>query len=177
MNEQPRNGPGLISYPVRVLFLCTGNSARTQIAEALMRKKGGHRFVVASAGAKPAAAVKPEAIDALRGIGIDWNHAKSKGIDAISDQPWDLVLTLCDRTKEACASLPGRPVTGHWGVPDPAAVPESGRERAYSQVVALLSWRIDLMLSLSAENFERLVLEERIRAIGNVTEPGEQPSL
>ena len=155
-----------LDYPVRVLFLCTGNSARSQIAEALMKRKGGNRFVVASAGVEPATEVRAEAVAALREIGIDWADKRPKGFDSIIASQWDLVITLCDRSTESCSALPNRPVTAHWGIPDPAeATGADRRALAYQQVVSLLSWRIDLMLALRLDNFESLVLEERLRAI------------
>ena len=105
--------------PIRVLFLCTGNSARSQIAEALLAKKGGSRFKVASAGTSPADAVRPGAFKALARIGIDWSHARPKHLERVETQPWDLVITLCDRARESCPTFAGRPVTAHWGIPDP----------------------------------------------------------
>jgi len=163
---------GTIEYPVRVLFLCTGNSARSQIAEALLKRKGGDRFVVASAGSHPARAVRPEAIEALRAHGIDWSGAKPKGFEAIGDEPWDLVLTLCDRVQEVCPSFPTRPVTGHWGVPDPSAVQDAKRPaEAFAQTVKLLNWRLDLMLAIRLDQFESLVLEQRIQAIASQAPP------
>lgn len=112
-----------LQYPVRVLFLCTGNSARSQIAEALLARKGGERFVVASAGTSPAAAIHPEALAALHARGIDWSAAKPKGLDHVVNEPWDMVITLCDRAVESCPNLPNHPVTAHWGIPDPARFP------------------------------------------------------
>lgn len=160
----PRDEP--VVYPVRVLFLCNGNSARSQIAEALLIKRGGDRFVVASAGANPAAEVHPEAVAALRQIGIDWTGHRPKGISTIKNEPWDLVVTLCDRTRESCPAFPSRPITAHWGVPDPALVTDSTRiSSAFSDAVQLLMWRIDLMLSLGNDSFTRLVYQERLRAI------------
>lgn len=164
-------GPRL-AYPVRVLFLCTGNSARSQIAEALLQKKGGERFVVASAGANPSREVKPEAVAALRAHGIDWSGRKPKGYEAIVEDQWDLVITLCDRIKEACPSLPTRPVTAHWGVPDPAAVEDpKARAAAFSNTLNLLSWRIDLMLAIRLDQFESWVIENRLEAIAYQTSP------
>lgn len=155
-----------IQYPIRVLFLCTGNSARSQIAEALLARKGGARFVVASAGTHPAPQVRAEAVAALAAYGIDWSAATPKGIDCVFERDWDMVITLCDRSRETCANLPSRPVTAHWGVPDPAsASPQSPRHNAFDDTVALLSWRIDLMLALRPALLERLVLEERLRDI------------
>jgi protein-tyrosine-phosphatase len=157
---------GRLTYPVRVLFLCTGNSARSQIAEALLRKKGGDRFVVASAGAHPAREVRPEAVAALARHDIDWSAQRPKGYEAIEEGQWDLVITLCDRMKESCPALPTRPVTAHWGVPDPAAVQDSkARATAFSDTLNLLSWRIDLMLAIRLDQFESWVLQHRLQAI------------
>lgn len=161
-----------LEYPVRVLFLCTGNSARSQVAEALLTKKGGDRFVVGSAGAEPASEVRAEAIAALRGHGIDWSGRKPKGYDAIIDNQWDIVITLCDRVKESCPALPTRPVSAHWGVSDPAEVDDPDRRRtAFADVVKLLSWRIDLMLALRIDQFESWALEQRLRGIADETSP------
>lgn len=164
-----------VDYPIRVLFLCTGNSARSQIAEAVLRKKGGERFLVASAGTEPAKEVRPEAIEVLRGFGIEWTDRHPKGFDAILADHWDLVFTLGDRVKESCPALPSRPVSAHWGVPDPMEIQDPARRAtAFSQTLQLLSWRIDLMLALRIEQLERLVLSERLRAIGQQTDS--QPS-
>lgn len=163
---------GRIDYPIRVLFLCTGNSARSQIAEALLTKKGGARFIVASAGTNPATQVRPEAVAALAASGIDWSTATPKGIDCVLERDWDMVITLCDRSRESCANLPSRPVTAHWGVPDPVSEsPQSARRNAFDDTVALLSWRIDLMLSLRPELLEKLVLEERLRGLATAFPP------
>lgn len=105
---------------IRVLFLCTANSARSQTAEALLCRKGGSRFVVGSAGTSPADVVRAGALKALAKIGIDWSHARPKHLDRVVSESWDLVITLCDRVRETCPSFAGRPVTAHWGIPDPA---------------------------------------------------------
>lgn len=161
-----------VHYPIRVLFLCTGNSARSQIAEALLRRKGGGRFVVASAGTSPAEVVRPEAIQALRDHGIDWSAAKPKGLGAVDHAEWDMVITLCDRSRESCPNLPNRPVTAHWGIPDPVeCVDPVRRDVAFRDTIALLSWRLDLMLALRPELLEKLVLEERVQAIASETPP------
>jgi arsenate reductase len=166
-----------ITYPVTVLFLCTGNSARSQIAEALLQKKGGDRFVVASAGANPAQEVRPEAIAALKAHGIDWSGRKPKGYDAIVGDSWDLVITLCDRIKESCPALTSRPVTAHWGVPDPAAIKDTKlRLAAFANTLNLLSWRIDLMLAIRLDQFESWVLEERLQGIAALGPPAPRPA-
>lgn len=156
-----------VEHSIRVLFLCTGNSARSQIAEALLARKGGDRFIVASAGTAPALAVRPEAVAALAEVGIDWSAARPRGVDRVVEADWDMVITLCDRARESCPNLPSRPVTAHWGIPDPA---ESGtnaslRQKAFNDTLALLAWRIDLMLALRPELLDKLVLEERLQAI------------
>ena len=149
--------------PLRVLFICTGNSARSQIAEALLRRKGRDRFEAGSAGARPAAAVHPNTIAVLREYGIDWSAARPKGLDAVADRPWDLVITVCDRVKEDCPTFPGKPVFAHWGVPDPAAISEDEPRRvAFRDAVQFLSRRIDLLLALPIERLERRALELRL---------------
>ena len=156
--------------PTRVLFLCTQNAARSQIAEALLTKKGGKRFVVGSAGSLPAGAVHPGALAALRTAGIDWSGHRPKTIDAVLDQPWDIVITLCDRAREACPALPSRPVTAHWSIPDPNEIASGASARsvsAFDDALTLLTRRIDLMLALRPELLDRLVLEERLRAFGD----------
>lgn len=156
--------------PMRVLFLCTANSARSQMAEALLARKAGDRAVVASAGSHPAEAVRPEAIEALGVAGIDWSGRVPKGIEAVMDQSWDLVITLCDRVRESCPTLPNRPVFAHWGVPDPAQVADRAhRAAAFRDALALISWRLDLMLALQPEALDRLVLGERLRQIARET--------
>lgn len=158
--------------PIRVLFLCTGNSARSQIAEALLRQKGGNRFVVASAGTDPANAVRPGALDALAAAGIDWSHARTTHIDTVIDDDWDMIITLCDRARESCPTLPTRPVTAHWGIPDPAQIGENSRGKSpYADTFALLAWRIDLMLALRPELLDKLVLEERLQALATKHPP------
>lgn len=158
--------------PVRILFLCTGNSARSQIAEALLTKKGGERFRAGSAGSKPASEVNPQAIQTLRGLGIDWSGRKPKGIDAIVSEQWDIVITLCDRTKESCATVPGRPLTAHWGIPDPTRFDDvEKRAKAFDDALALINWRLDLMLALPYESMRGYAVEERLRAFGHASPP------
>lgn len=165
---------GGMRYPIRVLFLCTGNSARSQIAEALLTKKGGDRFVVASAGTSPAREVRPEALAALRATGIDWSAARPQGIERVVDATWDIVITLCDRAVESCPNLPSRPITAHWGVRDPGDITDARlRDIAFNDTLALLSWRIDLLLALRPELLERLVMEERLKAIATQAPPSQ----
>ena len=91
------------------------------------------------------------------------------GIDAVMDQPWDLIITVCDHAPEACPTFPGRPAIAHWGIPDPAAVAgtDEARRIAFRDTVQYLSRRIDLLLALPVEKLEKLALEQRVRAIAN----------
>lgn len=153
--------------PVRVLFLCTGNSARSQIAEALLNLRGDGRFSAESAGSAPAVRVNPNAIAALAAHGISWEGRSPRGLDAVANQAWDIVITVCDRAQEACPLFPGHPVTAHWGMPDPAAVrgdPDVVR-RAFDDTLVLLRRRVDLLLALPVETLEPLALERELRSI------------
>jgi protein-tyrosine-phosphatase len=155
---------------LRVLFLCTGNSARSQIAEALLSRKGGEQFDAGSAGVRPRPAVHPDAIDTLAGFGIDWRGRQPKSIDAVLDQPWNFVITVCDRARESCPAFPGQPVFAHWGMPDPADIDDPGRrQQAFRDTATYLGRRIDLLLALPFESLERRALEERLRRIGLAT--------
>jgi protein-tyrosine-phosphatase len=156
---------------LRVLFLCTGNSARSQIAEALLAQKGGGRFEVASAGVHPRAAVHPDALVVLAEYGIDWRGRRPKGIEAVQDELWDFVITVCDRAKESCPTLPGQPIHAHWSMPDPAEVEEpASRRRAFRDTLHHLTRRVELMLAIPFEKLERYAIEERLRRIGATTQ-------
>jgi arsenate reductase (thioredoxin) len=159
----PQAGP-----PYRLLVLCTGNSARSQIAEALLIRKGGSRFMVTSAGSKPAAQVNPFALQVLSEIGIPWEGKVPKGLDGLDQQQWDFVVTVCDRAKEACPIFPGTPILAHWGMPDPAEVEgnDETRLRAFRETLMVLSRRIDLLMALPIEKLDRLVLEGKMGEIG-----------
>ena len=156
--------------PFRVLFLCTGNSARSQIAEAILNRLGRGRFLAESAGSHPAAAVNPLAIEALRDAGITWAGHQPRGLDGLEVRDWDFVITVCDKAKEACPVFPGQPVLAHWGMPDPADLQgdEARRRAAFFETVTLASRRISLFLALPIEKLEKLTLQARVKAIGQV---------
>jgi len=154
--------------PLRVLILCSGNSARSQMAEAILNQKGRGRFTAESAGSQPAARVNPYAIEALQEAGIDWKGRRPRGVDDLGSRSWDIVITVCDRAKEACPIFPGQPALAHWGMEDPASVEgdDDTKRRAFREALQLISRRVDLMLALPVEKLERLALRERLRAIG-----------
>ncbi len=154
--------------PLRVLVLCTGNSARSQMAEALFGRLGAGRVHAESAGSHPAPRVNPLAIEALKEQGIDWAGHPPRSWDGLEREPWDLVITVCDRAKESCPVFPGRPLQAHWGMPDPAEVvgDESARRAAFREALLVLRHRIALLLSSPLDTPDRTALEARLRAIG-----------
>ena len=125
--------------PLRVLFVCTGNSARSQIAQALLERFGGSDFHVESAGTMPKG-VNPFAIRVLAEIGIDWSAARSKSVDEFVEQPFDYVITVCDRARQSCPVFPGQYNALHWGLEDPAEVEGTDEEK----LVAFRQTRLEL---------------------------------
>lgn len=141
----------MTSTPRQVLVLCTGNSARSVIAEYLLRHKGKGRFVVHSAGSHPTGRVNPLALWVLREhYGLDARDARSKSWDEFKDLKLDLVITVCDNARESCPIFPGRPLTAHFSSPDPAAATgtEEEKQRAFVQVASQISRRLDLLCAL-----------------------------
>jgi arsenate reductase len=142
--------------PMRVLFLCTHNSSRSQMAEGLLRARGGDRYVVYSAGTHPRA-VHPLAIQVMREIGIDISEAaghRAKSLDEFKGQPpMDLVVTVCDDAAEECPYFPGARRQEHWGFPDPSAVSASEQERlaAFRSVRDAIASRIQAFVAQSGE--------------------------
>lgn len=155
-----------------VLFLCTGNSARSIIAEALLNALGSGRFRAYSAGSHPAGVVNPHAIELLRTLGIPTAGLRSKNWDEFATPAapaLDFVFTVCDKAAgEVCPLWPGQPVTAHWGVPDPAAVTgsEAQIERAFRDAQQVLRRRIELFLALPLVGIARLSLQRRLDDIG-----------
>lgn len=134
--------------PVRVLFLCTHNSARSQLAEAILRQRGGAQYEVFSAGSDPTS-VHPLAAALLEQYGIDARTHHSKSIDEFLGRSFDYVITLCDRVRDHCPHFPADPVQIHWSFPDPAAEQEeAARERAFATLWLELNTRIALLLNL-----------------------------
>jgi protein-tyrosine-phosphatase len=164
--------------PLRVLFLCTANAARSQIAEALLTKKAAGRFVTASAGESPATAVHPMALGALREYGIDWSDRSPKGLEAVAGEPWDFVITVCERAREQCPVIPGTPIYADWGVEDPTIIDDEARRWfAFRRTVQQLARRIDLMLAVSMEKLVRQAQDDELRAIGQASESDDSATL
>jgi arsenate reductase len=150
----------------RVLVLCTGNSARSQIAEALFATRGAGRVVAASAGSHPAARVNPYAVETLAAHGIAWEGRVPKRLDAVEGVAYNLVITVCDNAAEACPFFPGAAAQVHWGLPDPAD--ESEREaalRAFEDTYQALDARIGKLLALPIEEMRA---EELVRVAGEI---------
>jgi arsenate reductase (thioredoxin) len=155
-----------------VLFLCTGNSARSIMAEAIMNYKGRPTFTAYSAGSRPSGVVRPEALAELESAHLPTDGLRSKSWDEFAKPnapKLDFVFTVCDNAaKEACPFWPGHPVTAHWGVPDPAAVRGTAEEikRAYRDAFVALEHRIDLFLCLPLSTIGTLAIKEEIAKIG-----------
>ena len=155
-----------------VLVLCTGNSARSILGEALFNTLGAGRFKAYSAGSHPAGRVNPFAIEQLRQLGYPVEELRSKSWDEFA-QPgapqMDFIVTVCDNAAgEVCPVWPGRPVTAHWGFPDPAAVEGSDEQKreAFARTLQQIRNRVQLFLSLPLETLDRLAIENHMRAIG-----------
>ena len=163
----------VVRPPIKVLFLCTGNSARSVMAEALLNVRGEGRFQAFSAGSFPSGAVQPIAAELARAFGYaaplrskSWDEFAGPDAPAI-----DIVITVCDNAAgEVCPIWPGQPVSAHWGVPDPAGVQGSDAQRrsAFQSAWAMLRQRIEQLLALPLETLDRTTLQQALRDIGKV---------
>jgi arsenate reductase len=154
----------------KVLFLCTGNSARSILAEALLNRMGKGRFRAFSAGSFPKGEVHPEALRLLTRLGFDTDGLRSKSWDEFAAEgapPLDFILTVCDDAAgETCPIWPGHPMSAHWGIEDPARVEGEGQPQAFERAFAFLRNRISLFLALPIESLDRMSLHARIGEIG-----------
>jgi arsenate reductase len=161
-----------MSSHYNVLFLCTGNSARSIMAEALLNHKGKGRFSAYSAGSHPSGTPRPEALAQLQSVGIGIEGLRSKSWDefaAPSAPHLDFVFTVCDNAaKEACPYWPGQPMTAHWGIPDPAAATGTPEEiaRAFRDAFVVLDRRIGLFLSLPLATLDQFAIKREVDNIG-----------
>jgi arsenate reductase (thioredoxin) len=164
----------MLDRPYNVLFLCTGNSARSVIAEAILDKLGAGTFRAFSAGSQPKGKVNPHTLQLLEGLGYDISGFRSKSWDefAKADGPaFDFVFTVCDNAAaEACPVWPGQPMTAHWGIPDPAAATGAEAEIAFAfkDAYRMLHRRIGLFVSLPIRSLDRLSLQHRLKEIGRM---------
>ena len=161
--------------PYNLLFLCTGNSARSILAEALANQLAKSRFRAYSAGSHPRGRVHPMALQVLDEAGIATDGLRSKPWDEFATPdapPMDLIITVCDKAAgEACPLWPGHPVTAHWGIEDPASVAGSQEQvhKAFGKALQLLQHRLSLLMALKPEALDRLALETRVREIGTMS--------
>ena len=169
-----------MSRPFNILFLCTGNSARSILAEAIMNKVGAGKFVVYSAGSMPKGEVHPKALELLTRMDYPTEGLRSKSWDefAVPGAPeLDFVITVCDNAAgEVCPIWPGQPMTAHWGIPDPAAVEGLPVEVnfAFNDAYRVLNNRLTLFASLPFESLDRMSLKRRMDEIGAKTEAPER---
>lgn len=158
-----------------VLFLCTGNSARSILAEAVLNNLGQGRFRAHSAGSHPAGRVNPYALELLQKHRLPVDGLRSKSWDEFAQPgapPLDFVFTVCDSAAgEVCPVWPGQPITAHWGVEDPAAVEGSdeAKRRAFLNAFQILGNRVRIFASLRLESLDRLALDSKLREIGKLT--------
>ena len=161
-----------MSKAYNLLFLCTGNSARSIIAEAVLNKEGGGRFKAYSAGSMPKGEVNPHALSLVAALGFNASDFRSKSWDEFAKPgapPLDFVITVCDNAAgEVCPVWPGQPMSAHWGVPDPAAAQgtEDDKARAFSDAFITLNRRITLFLELPFDKLNKLSLQSELHRIG-----------
>jgi arsenate reductase len=160
--------------PFNVLFLCTGNSARSIMAEAILNKIGAGKFRAFSAGSQPKGRVHPEALQLLQSLGYDTSRFRSKSWSEFADPGaplLDFVFTVCDNAAgEACPVWPGQPMTAHWGVPDPAEAKGTPAEIAFAfkDAYRMLFQRIGIFTSLPLRSLDQLSIQSKLREIGRL---------
>lgn len=162
--------------PFNVLFLCTGNSARSVLAECILNKTGAGKFQAFSAGSQPKSAVHPQTLALLNSLSYDtrrlrsksWNEFAKPGAETI-----DFIFTVCDNAAgETCPIWPGKPMTAHWGIADPAAAQGSEAEiaLAFTEAYRMLSRRIELFVALPLDKLDGMTIRSRLREIGRIGE-------
>jgi arsenate reductase len=164
----------MIERPFNVLFLCTGNSARSIVAEAILNKIGAGKFRAFSAGSQPKGRVHPQTLQLLQGLGYDICAFRSKSWSEFAEPGapvMDFVFTVCDNAAgEACPLWPGQPMTAHWGVPDPAEATGNPAEiaLAFKDAYRMLNQRIGIFTALPIRSLDRLGLQKRVNEIGRL---------
>lgn len=166
----------MTEHPFNVLFLCTGNSARSIVAEAILNRLGVGKFRAFSAGSQPKGQVHPETIRLLQSLGYDVSRLRSKSWSEFADPGaplLDFVFTVCDNAAgETCPVWPGQPMTAHWGVPDPAEATGTQAEiaLAFKDAYRMLERRIGIFTSLPLRSFDHLSLQKKLREIGRLND-------
>jgi arsenate reductase (thioredoxin) len=164
----------MADHPFNVLFLCTGNSARSIMAEAILNKLGAGKFRAFSAGSRPKGRLHPEALRLLQSLGYDTSRFRSKSWSEFADPGaplLDFVFTVCDNAAgETCPIWPGQPMTAHWGVPDPAEAQGSPAEiaLAFKDAYRMLNQRIGIFNALPIRSLDQLSLQQKLREIGRL---------
>jgi arsenate reductase len=167
-----------LDRPFNVLFLCTGNSARSIMAEAIMNRLGQGKFRAYSAGSQPKGEIHPQAAALLHKLNYDISSFRSKNWTEFSQPgapPLDFVFTVCDNAAaEACPLWPGQPMTAHWGIPDPAAATGTEAEIAYAfaEAFRMLNARISIFVSLPMRSLDQLALQKQLDEIGKMKDAG-----
>ena len=167
--------------PFNVLFLCTGNSARSIMAEVILNRAGQGNFRAFSAGSHPKGRVHPFTLDLLRKLNYDVSELRSKSWSEFAKpgaQPLDFVFTVCDdAAKESCPVWPGQPMTAHWGIPDPAAFEGTEVEQrlAFADALRMLTNRINIFVALPLRSLSALTLQKQLDAIGKVKASNDNP--
>jgi arsenate reductase (thioredoxin) len=168
--------------PYNVLFLCTGNSARSIMAEAILNRAGQGKFRAFSAGSQPKGQVHPYTLDLLRRLSFDVSGVRSKSwkeFSGPSAPKLDFVFTVCDNAaQETCPVWPGQPMTAHWGVPDPAAATGNEAEVrfAFADALRMLTNRINIFVSLPLRSLDQLTLQRQLDSIGKTKDKGDEPA-
>ena len=169
-------------HPFNVLFLCTGNSARSIMAEAILNREGHGKFRAFSGGSHPKGRIHPYAVDLLRKLNYDVSGFRSKSWTEFArpEAPkLDFVFTVCDdAAKEVCPVWPGQPMTAHWGIPDPAAATGNEAEirLAFAEAFRMLNNRISIFISLPIRSLDKLALQKQLDSIGKTKDAGETPA-
>jgi protein-tyrosine-phosphatase len=162
-----------LSQPFRVLFVCTGNSARSQMAEALLTARGAGRFAVASAGTWPAGRVSRRAVGVLAELGIDWNGRTPRGFDGREREPWDLVVTVCDAARQSCPAFPGGRAVAHWNLADPMDATGTKEEvlEAFRHTRDTIAALIERLIALPVEALPPHKLARQVSALDPNSHP------
>jgi arsenate reductase (thioredoxin) len=168
MSPAASNWSWSMTEPYRVLFICTGNCCRSQMAEALLRHMGGGRFVASSAGSNPAGYIHPLAAATMQDMGVAMDGQYSKSWDAAAEEPHDIIITVCDSAaSQPCPTFPGHPVVAHWSLPDPSFLPGTEEERlqAAAGVAGTLHRWLQRLIDLPLETLTTKELRAELRRI------------